>query len=266
MKLVNFSKSLLCIAFLLCAIAPVKAQFNAMNFTAKDCDGTTHTLYTDIGTDKIAVLIWVMPCEHCVGAPLSMRKIFDNRGAASSKILYYLIDDFGDILCSDLSDWCKSINLDVKDIYRFDNAGVVIPQDSFGGVGMPHVAIINPSHQVIYNGFYVGDSDSDAYKQAIDFAFLPSSVASVRHAGQGISIYPTPAADLVNFEFDVKKQGNLSYDIINAQGQLVEHISKSVKAGTVKETVDVHQLPNGIYSVQLNVDGATQMQKFLVAR
>ena len=47
------------------------AQTTATNFTANDCSGTPHTLFTELDAGKVVVIAFVMPCATCIAPTLS---------------------------------------------------------------------------------------------------------------------------------------------------------------------------------------------------
>ena len=38
----------------------------APDFTATDCNGTSHNLYTELSGGNVVILNWVMPCGACI--------------------------------------------------------------------------------------------------------------------------------------------------------------------------------------------------------
>ena len=42
------------------------AQTTATDFTANDCGGTSHTLFTELNAGNVIVITWVMPCSSCI--------------------------------------------------------------------------------------------------------------------------------------------------------------------------------------------------------
>src|SRR4051812_49233225 len=89
-------------------LLPVTSLFaqTAPDFTAIDCDGTSHNLYSELNTGKVIVLNWVMPCSMCIGGSAGAYNTV--QGYASSNpgvVLHYLLDDNGGTACSTLQSW-----------------------------------------------------------------------------------------------------------------------------------------------------------------
>jgi hypothetical protein len=39
----------------------------AADFTANDCNGTSHHLFAELNAGKVVVVAFVMPCTDCIG-------------------------------------------------------------------------------------------------------------------------------------------------------------------------------------------------------
>src|SRR5207249_4420212 len=81
----------------------------APDFTALDCNGVSHNLYTELNSGKVIVLNWVMPCSACVGPSLTAYNVV--KSYASSNVLHYLIDDAGNTSCTSLSSWATGAGI-----------------------------------------------------------------------------------------------------------------------------------------------------------
>src|ERR1043165_5686641 len=94
---------------LLFGLSLAVAQTTATNFTATDCNATSHTLFTELDAGKIVVLVWVMPCAACIS---DAKAAFDAVGSFASsnpgKVVFYLSDDIGDAGCSTLNSWAST--------------------------------------------------------------------------------------------------------------------------------------------------------------
>lgn len=81
----------------------------------------------------------------------------------------------------------------------------------------------------------------------------------------GIEIFPNPATDIINVSFDFNKKRDISIHVVNMIGQVVLTQNRTDLArGTF--TLNVADLPEGIYLVQLT-DGTKQtVQKIFIDR
>jgi len=56
-------KQILTFTFLILNTFGLIAQTNATDFTANDCDGVSHHLFSELDNGKVVVIAWVMPCN-----------------------------------------------------------------------------------------------------------------------------------------------------------------------------------------------------------
>ena len=68
-----------------------------------------------------------------------------------------------------------------------------------------------------------------------------------------ISVYPNPAAN----EIFLETESELSFRMYNVSGQIV-------KSGTTASRINVSDLPEGMYILQMNVNGSLQIERILV--
>ena len=131
---------------------PGFGQTTATNWTANDCDGVSHTLFNTLDSGKIVVLTWIMPCGMCdAGAKQAYDAAQSFATSHPGKVAYYLIDDFGNTSCAQIATFATSNNIGPANLTMFDNTGIPIDEDDYGGSGMPHVAVIGPDHQIYFN-------------------------------------------------------------------------------------------------------------------
>ncbi|MFK7952450.1 MAG: T9SS type A sorting domain-containing protein, partial [Ekhidna sp.] len=80
---------------------------------------------------------------------------------------------------------------------------------------------------------------------------LPLSVAAVK---ESIFIYPNPAQDYSKMEVE----GEVTYRVFSLNGMSIE------SASFINETtIDIRELNEGIYFLELSKDGKTALQKFV---
>lgn len=86
-------------------------------------------------------------------------------------------------------------------------------------------------------------------------------------AGQSISLYPNPAASIVNVEFVAEANEKTILAVKDIQGKTV--ITKDLgklSAGSQKSTVDISGLGNGIYIIELNAASRRTVTKFVISK
>lgn len=82
-----------------------------------------------------------------------------------------------------------------------------------------------------------------------------------------IEVFPNPASDFLNIGIEALADYDISGNIFNSLGQLQHHfpIEKSTASETVWQ-VPVSSWPNGVYFLQVNLNGKTATRTFLVAQ
>lgn len=240
----------------------------ATNFTATDCNGNSHTLFTDLDNGKVVVLEWVMPCGACVAATATTWNIVKTYDPA--KVQMYLMDDLGDNDCASLTTFASAqgINTSASNFAILKNVnGQVIKEDDYGGTGMPHVVVLGNStaHKIIFNGQNSAANNSTAIQNAINWAMVPASVAPNKASGR-LTVYPNPATDNITIEYSTTTQAKVTIDVVNLIGKRVGSVSKTAVAGANSDKINTSNLPNGVYFVKLNVNGVIETMKFMVSK
>lgn len=103
--------------------------------------------------------------------------------------------------------------------------------------------------------------------KTIPFVMQSSSVANIV-AENSMAVYPNPATNNITISYNLNASANNGAIILrNLVGQVVhqEAIADNAK-GNRQVTVDVSGLAVGIYTAELNVDGAKAVTKFSVAK
>ncbi|HYG20599.1 MAG TPA: S8 family serine peptidase [Ohtaekwangia sp.] len=93
----------------------------------------------------------------------------------------------------------------------------------------------------------------------------PGEAAGAEGIGSGITLYPVPVIDNLNFDVTRKIEGDVELMIINAQGQLVHRVRVSAEAlkGYQINTIDLG-LNSGIYYLKVQgTSGIRDTQKFM---
>lgn len=81
---------------------------------------------------------------------------------------------------------------------------------------------------------------------------------------QVLSIYPTPATDIVNIAFTAREAQRVEVDVYNIQGQLVQQTEVSADGGRQIESIDISNLEKGFYLVSVRTGAQTATSKMVV--
>jgi hypothetical protein len=118
---------------------------------------------------------------------------------------------------------------------------------------------------------YIGKLDDFRLYKGVLFDFeitdLYNKVTNVSESkvkAQEFSVYPSPASDYLNVNF-VSKAGNLAeISLVNVVGQKVATKSVTTIAGVNKFTVNLNDVAQGIYFIQLELNNEVTVKKVLV--
>ena len=246
----------------LCAFS----QTTATNFTCNDCAGVNHDLFTELGSGKVIILCWVMPCSSCIPGTLTTYNVvhsFDLTYPGRVKI--YIVDDYANTSCTSLNGWCNSNGF--PNSTKFSNAS--IKMSDYGASGMPKVVVVgNYTHNVYYSA--INTVNAASLNTAILNALNDFSVGIEEPINQGIGTinsYPNPVTNEVSFSFSSEKSCSVSLTIFNSLAQQ-EIKPEKYKFGPGEQTlsINISEFKNGIYFARFQTDSGIKTAKFVVSR
>jgi len=252
-------KTLLSLLILISAIS-ANGQTIAPDFTANDCNGIPHNLYTELNSGKVIVLNWVMPCAACIAPSVAAYNVV--QGYASPNVLYYLIDDFGNTSCSSLSNWADNNNIG-SNRTTFSTSAIV--ENNYGGTGMPHVMVIGPDHVIYYNGFNGTAGNITAIQNAINTALTATGIGDAGSFQDQLSI--TYNQDAATVSYSIRELSTITLDVYDETGKSVASKELgSMQAGRHQAVIDLKGIAGGIYFVRLTTGSSTKSIKFSIAQ
>lgn len=238
--------SLACAAIL---AVPCTAQTTGLDFTATDCDGIEHHLFSDLEAGHAVIIdLVMMGCAPCVTATTALINDVIPNTTDPSMVKLYSIGYTNSITCSQMNTW-KTTNGFMHPVF----AGMSAQTTYYGGMGMPTVIVLGGgAHTVFYNELGYSASNNPALIQAINDA-LDAQVGIAESTIAQVAISPNPATDRLS----LTDKRWLRATISDAQGRLAW--SGSIVAGII----DILALPAGIYVVNMtDVNGAQGTARF----
>lgn len=253
-------KKIVSILALLFSASSIFAQTTATNWTATDCDGTSHTLFNELDSGKVVVFVWVMPCSSCIAPAKTAYNAVQSFATSNPGIVrYYLADDLGDATCTSLNSWVTSNSIgSVSNMKIFSNSGIPIDEADFGGTGMPHIVVIGgPSHTIHFNKKNSSSNDLSGITSAITAAIGTTGVREANAVAR-FSVAPNPAISNVV----VSGPTAISVvEILTPDGKVVSRTTLAAPVTSAK--ADCSRLASGLYLVRVtDVNGLTGIQKF----
>jgi len=114
-----------------------------------------------------------------------------------------------------------------------------------------------------------GKAVSKDSNSGVDFATMVTTVSKTQPLFiEGLSITPNPTSGLTTFSFNIEKESEVTIRLMDSQGRLVSIIQGNNKMETGFHSIDFNAnvLANGIYFVQLSIDGNNHTEKMIVGK
>ncbi|PLW93062.1 MAG: hypothetical protein C0592_07605 [Marinilabiliales bacterium] len=239
----------------------------AVDFTATDVHGTSHTLFTYLDAGKYVLIdFFYVTCPYCQATAPDCNASYEHFGCNTGDVIFLGVD-LGD---SDAQ------------VLAFDNTyGVNYPciSGDAGGSGIcstygisayPTYILIAPNHSIV-------EQDMWPYNESISNTTLeghgitpmscPVSIEELENETNLISgLYPNPAKDNATLTFYSEAGSQYRIEIFNTTGQLVysQQLYEVAKNAEYKVNVNTESLANGTYSLRLISDERMAGQTMLV--
>ncbi|MBI1835896.1 MAG: T9SS type A sorting domain-containing protein [Flavobacteriia bacterium] len=239
------------------------AQTTATDFTANDCAGTSHHLFSEMDQGKIIVAAFVMPCGSC--APNSLAAYNAVQSYASSNpntVYFYLVDDAANTSCSTLSTWGTTNSM--PNATKFSTTSFVMSQ--YGTAGMPKIVVMGgTNHAIVYNQ-NSGVSTSNV-QAAIDGLLASASLSETKNETLfDLKIIPNPAVAKFNVEYSLDKPSNVKMELFAVTGELISSKEETNQiTGTHLASFGENQtIPKGTYFIKITTDFGSQTMNIVI--
>ena len=145
------------------------------------------------------------------------------------------------------------------------------PDNRFMFISMQHPSSSNATMQKDASGAMVKfDKESCvviARKEVMGTnAIKPTTPTSVANAPVNVSnleVYPNPTTGLLNIQLNTDKNAAAIVHVYDMKGSLVRIVSKALQAGKNVMSLDLNNLPEGIYNANVTVNGKTHSAKVI---
>jgi hypothetical protein len=235
------------------------AQTNATDFTANDCDGVSHNLFSELDNGKVVVIAWVMPCVTCITDPLNAYVAVESYAVSHpGQVKFYLADDYADETCQELTTWAD--NFGFGNTTKFSDAAV--DMGDYGQPGMPKVVVLGSTNHKIY---YNQNSSSQGIDIAIDLALSESTTSIKSNLNFTVNTYPNPVINQLNINYNLNQQSDLKFEVFNLLGAKVYQETKDLNQLSGSHTLNLNDLNNGSYLLKIITKEMQKVIKFSVA-
>lgn len=246
-KLFTMKKLLLLSAFCLMQIA-LFAQ-TAVDFTANDCDGTSHNLFSELNSGKVIVLCWVMPCGACTGPSLTTLNVVNSYAVTNPNTVYmYIVDDYANTSCASLDNWRDHEGL--SGAKTFSNASINMAD--YGSTGMPKIVVIGGgSHTVFYNANNTVNPND--LQTAINSALQLIGINEQNTLAKSVSVSPNPAHGKTELKFTLTENAQVEVKLFNMQGAMMKNVySGKLSQGANTIGISTSGIAAGTYLLKIS--------------
>lgn len=258
-------KKLLLITSVLMIGAQVAQAQTATNFNCNDCSGTNHDLFSELNSGKVVVISWVMPCSSCIGPSLAAYN--EVQSYANPNVVFYLADDAANTSCTSLTSWANTNGMTSCNA-KFSNSAVV--ESAYGPGGMPKIVVLGgASHTVYYNQNGGAISQTDIHN-AIEAA-ITANAAGVKENHDvnnfQLSLFPNPVKDKkTTISYVLKSKETIAINIYNITGEMVKSVlNEEQAAGKHEQLIDLSNMSNSTYFINLRIGDKTDVLKFVIS-
>lgn len=249
-------RSVILIALALIFSLDLKAQSTAMDFTATDCYGTPHQLYSELDSGNVVVLDFIMlSCSSCIVATNALSSIVNQYETSHpGRVRLYSFGFLDVYTCPQLQSWMSSNN------YKhtiFNNGNTQV--NYYGGMGMPTIVVASGNgYNIEYKKLGYSSSDDNAIIAAINKGLLFTPVfLDEEQDDDGFLVYPTFFSNNITVESYVNEV--VSFELLDVRGCTV---FKSVNDGNQVWSQSMPKLNSGFFYAKISMsDGSLRTVK-----
>jgi PKD repeat protein len=132
-----------------------------------------------------------------------------------------------------------------------------------------------PVYEFDTNGVYnvcltivtMGGQCTSTTCDSIDFSMMQGQTAvNEVNAIEQLTLYPNPANDKITISLMSNTAGNLSIRLVNMMGQTLRTKKVTIYNEATNHSLDVSEIANGVYSVEVVLNGEKQYQRVVISR
>lgn len=236
------------------------AQSAAFDFTANDCAGSSHTLFTELNAGKVIVIAWVMPCATCIGPSRNAYDIVQTYATSNpGRVLFYLMDENED--CSTLTDWGSTNQM--PNAIKFSTTTANL--SNYGTTAMPKIIVLgSASHLVYYKED--GTANPSGLQPAINQALAASGIDNNKAIVSELKIVSNGNKNNGTLIYSLTQPNSVSIEITDVTGKKVKTFSFANQASGKHETpINLDNTNEGMYFLTFNSGGTSSTIKFIIS-
>ena len=237
------------------------AQTTATDFTTNDCDGVSHHLFEELNNGDVIVICWVMPCGPCATyAEYASDAVQSFASSHPGRVKYYLADDYANSACSTIVGWASNYNI----VTNASFSSSALDMHHYGQSGMPKVVVLGGTDHFIYYNRNDSHIAQVGVENAIALALSETALSVDELENFSLSLFPNPTDGFLNISFDLYKQTNIKFEVLNMLGEAV--ISNEFVRGVGNHSIPliVSELEGGYYFLRFITDNKIETKKFII--
>lgn len=240
---------------------------NAVDFTADDCAGNSHNLFSELNSGKVIVISWVMPCAGCIPASQTAYGVVQSYAVSNpGQVLMYVVDDYGNTACNTLNNWVNTNSM--PNVTTFSNAA--IDMTAYGGVGMPKIIVIGGGygHELYFNENNIPADDSVGIANAIDSALVDATgITNPANTSSSISLFPNPSTNASVLTITSAQPSKATVEVYNTLGEKVLSVfDGTLQQGENRLNINTEGLAAGSYFVRISEGEMIREERLTVAK
>lgn len=235
-------------------------QTYATDFTANDCNGVSHNLFSELDSGKVIVIAWVMPCLTCITDPLAaFAEVQNYEVSHPDKVRFYMADDYANTSCATLSSW--ALNYGMDNCVKFTDPS--ISMSDYGVNGMPKIVVLaGLDHKIYFNENSSHQGIENAISQAINSTDIKIDHSSILEP----KIYPNPSKNNLTLEFSKGIIENVKVEIINVLGEVIFELNTNHFLSPENINIDITKFKNGVYILKTSSRHSQKSKTFIVSK
>jgi hypothetical protein len=251
-------------AFIFASILSNAQPTTAMDFTADDCNGNMHNLFTTLDSGEVVILEYFMNCPSCIQAGQKITPMFNSLDAAyPGRVNYYAFTFNNTMTCATANSVISGNGINAV---PFDSGAAQVSY--YGGFGMPTIVVAaGTSHGVLFSNVGFTLSDTTTMGIQIRNFFATIGVNETVSPVTSMNVFPNPSQDEVQLDYELANNSAVTLQIVNSLGQLVRETPLGEAAqGQHTTTVNVSDLSAGVYCFRMNTAEGVTNRQIIISR
>lgn len=199
---------------------------------------------------------------------------FQNMGTVAAHNIYIMdtLDTDVDVSTLEIisASHAQTTTLLPGNILKFNFANIMLPdtaQDEVNSHGYVKYSIalnsgLTPGTPIENTAYIYFDYNPPVITNtALNTIEFPASIKEFSEAR--LAVYPNPANNMINIQFEEKKSENVHVKLINVTGQVVFEEKSAALSGKYSKKLDIVGIAKGIYLLQVITDKGTAQQKVI---